>query len=509
MTATNLDRDDVADGRKRAVLLHCLGIEGQRIFQSLGDCPTYKVVVDKLESHFGPRKSVILERHRFRQRGQRPGESISSYAATLNEHAAKCNFGTLTDEMIRDQLIEKTHTPRIRERLLMEPDTLTLHKATTLAEQIENSLSDSHVIASDTVSLEPNPVKVKLKKNPKYKVLTRDSTTEIVLKTTTVIGIGPHKINFQVAATVVLITILHVTQTAQPTDKSAEIVIKLVTLHECVEAMQLQRLNLVLDLGAKVSILNEELYKQHFKAIPLLPTRQMLTSYNGVREEVSKELSGLENLDIIERIDTSLWISNLVVACRKSGDIRLCVDLQDVNKAIIPDKYPLPDLGELTSEFHGSRVFTKLDLRRSYLQVLLAEDSWNLTAFITHEGVFQYKRMPYGLSSAPSAFQKILASVLSDCEGAVHLIDDVAIHGANQAEHDQHLNTVLNKLRKYNLTLNRDKCEFSKDEIDFVGYRVSASGVLPLQSNTKAIMDLPEPANVKELQSFPGTTNFY
>ncbi|XP_077862849.1 uncharacterized protein LOC144344984 [Saccoglossus kowalevskii] len=323
MTATNLDSDDVADGRKRAVLLHCLGIEGQRIFQSLGDCPTYKDVVDKLESHFGPRKSVILERHRFRQRGQRPGESISSYVATLNEHAAKCNFGTLTDEMIRDQLIEKTHTPRIRERLLMEPDTLTLHKATTLAEQIENALSDSHVIASDTMSLEPNPVKVKLEVKPKIQGINkrqynrnrtqnnyrnRNRATQNKLSGCRNCGSNNHDTrhsdcpaNRQECRNCHKIghfarmcrssATTKVKQVNTPNKDSDIEQVLIYTVSEvnsidnsfksCAVTINGIRLNLVLDLGAKVSILNEELYKQHFKAIPLLPTRQMLTSYNG------------------------------------------------------------------------------------------------------------------------------------------------------------------------------------------------------------------------------------
>jgi len=162
---------------------------------------------------------------------------------------------------------------------------------------------------------------------------------------------------------------------------------------------------------------------------------------------------------------------------------------------------------ELSANFHGSTIFSKLDLRRSYLQVPLAESSKPLTAFISHIGVFQYRRMPYGLSSAPSAFQKIITSVLSGCDGALNLLDDIVVHGKNQEEHDKRLHKVLSKLAEVNLTLNTTKCQFHAHEIDFLGYRVSAAGILPLWSNTQAILDLPEPVDRKGMSSFLGTTN--
>ena len=229
----------------------------------------------------------------------------------------------------------------------------------------------------------------------------------------------------------------------------------------------------------------------------------------SVREEVSTELHRLEADGIIEKIDSSPWISNLVIARRKNGELRLCIDLKEVNKAIIPDKYPLPTIDELSASFHGAQIFTKLDMRRSYLQVPLAAESRNLTAFVTHEGVFQYRRMPYGLSSAPSAFQKIVSSVLSGIPGVLNLLDDVVVCGTTTEEHDRRLHEVLARLEKHRFTLNEDKCRFAAPQIDFVGYRVTAEGVTPTHDNAAAIQRLPTPTNTKELASFLGTTNFY
>lgn len=188
-----------------------------------------------------------------------------------------------------------------------------------------------------------------------------------------------------------------------------------------------------------------------------------------LREEVSKELRRLEEIDVIKKIDSSPWISNLVVAPRPSGEIRLCVDLREVSKAIIPDKYPLPSQEELMTEFCGSTIFSKLDLRKSYLQIPLHEDSKHLSAFITRDGVFQYKRMPYGLSSAPSAFQKILSSILSGVKGAFNIINESIVHGKDSEQYDERLNKVLSLLNEHHLSLNTGKCLFSATEVDFFG----------------------------------------
>ena len=157
------------------------------------------------------------------------------------------------------------------------------------------------------------------------------------------------------------------------------------------------------------------------------------------------------------------------------------------------------------TEFCGSTIFSKLDLRQIYLQTPLHEDSKYVTAFITHDRVFQYKRMPYGLSSAPSAFQKILSSILSGVKGAFNIIVDIIVHGKDSEQHDERLNEVLSLLNEHHLSLNTGKCVLSATEVDFFGYSVSAVRVRPLESNVKAILDLPEPKNVKKL----GTTNFY
>ncbi len=127
----------------------------------------------------------------------------------------------------------------------------------------------------------------------------------------------------------------------------------------------------------------------------------------------TNKLKRFEDAEIIEHIDASEWVSPLVVVYKNSGWVRLCMDLREGNKAVIVDKYPLPNIQELLGELRGTSVFSSLDLNSAYHQLLLHEDSRDLTAFITHDGLFGFKHVCFGLASAPSAFQKLMTCALS------------------------------------------------------------------------------------------------
>ena len=142
--------------RKRALPIHCLGTEGQRIYNTLPlETDDYGGSVSALEKYFEPKLNVVAERYRFRQRAQAVGESTDHYVASLRELVKKCKFGTFENEMLRDQIVEKTNSTRIRERLLMEED-LTLDRALALARRTEAAIADAKAISvADTKPLPP------------------------------------------------------------------------------------------------------------------------------------------------------------------------------------------------------------------------------------------------------------------------------------------------------------------------------------------------------------------
>ena len=227
----------------------------------------------------------------------------------------------------------------------------------------------------------------------------------------------------------------------------------------------------------------------------------------AVRDEVSRELDRLLKEGIVEKVEASPWVSPLVVSRKANGQLRLCVDLRGPNAQIIAEVHPLPTIEDLQTRLQG-QIYSKIDLRSAYHQLELHPDSRNITAFLTHEGLMRFRRVPFGLVSAGSACQKLLDDLLRDVEGCGHYLDDILITGQTPQQHDERLRTVLDRLKKANVTINISKSVFRKTEIDFCGHRLSARGVSPTAATVQAVTDAPQPANVKELRSFLGLTGW-
>ena len=202
-------------------------------------------------------------------------------------------------------------------------------------------------------------------------------------------------------------------------------------------------------------------------------------------------MNRLEAADVIEGIDSSEWVSPLVVVWKKSGKIRLCVDLRKVNEALVVDKFPLPNIDEILGELHGAKYFARLDLASAYHQLPLSAESRDLTAFITHDGLFRFKRVCFGIASAPSAFQKMMSVVLRGLKGIQFYLDDIIVFGKTKEEYLKNLRAILERIRQCGLTLN-EKCSFNK----------------PLPKQTEAITKAPVPHDSMSLRSFLGLVGF-
>jgi len=148
-------------------------------------------------------------------------------------------------------------------------------------------------------------------------------------------------------------------------------------------------------------------------------------------------------------------------------------------------------------------------LKWSYLQLPLSKEARQLTAFVTHEEVFQFVRLPFGLATGPSAFQRIVRVIIDGVDGCANILDDILVWGRTMAEHDKHLRRVLQRLDKYNATVRADKCVIGASEVEFNEHRVSASGILPLTSNVSARMEVPVPKSQMQLLRFMCTATYY
>lgn len=227
-----------------------------------------------------------------------------------------------------------------------------------------------------------------------------------------------------------------------------------------------------------------------------------------LREPVKQEIENLLRQDVIERVSASEWVSPIVVVRKQNGAIRMCVDLRAPNQAIIVDSFPLPHAEDLLQSLQGAKWFSKLDLASAYHQVTLHEDSRDLTTFVTHEGLFRFKRVCFGLASAPSAFQQLMHQILSGCSGVKFYIDDIIVFGSTQKEHDDNLGKVLTRIASSGLKLN-DKCVFDVQELSFIGHKISAQGISPLEKNVQQVETFSRPSNPTQLRSFLGLTEYY
>ena len=230
-----------------------------------------------------------------------------------------------------------------------------------------------------------------------------------------------------------------------------------------------------------------------------------------MRKKVEDELKRLEDLDIIERVEgPTPWVSPIVVAPKpkKPDEIRICVDMRLPNEAVKREKHITPTIDDIVSEMSGSKIFSKLDLNAGYHQVELAPESRNITTFTTHVGLRRYKRLIFGISSAAEKFQSIIRDSLEGLPGVRNLSDDIIIFAKTQDEHDDRLKSTLQRLRERGITLNKSKCEFNKDHVEFYGYIFSSEGLSADPKKVTAIKEARAPQNANELRSFLGLANY-
>ena len=212
----------------------------------------------------------------------------------------------------------------------------------------------------------------------------------------------------------------------------------------------------------------------------------------GLREPAKAATMKMLREDIIEVVKgTSDWCAALSIVPKPNGkDVRPGVDLTMLNKSVQRESYPLPRIAELLASLGVSVMWSKLDANSGFHQCILDPESKLLTTFITPWGRFCFKRMPFGISSAPEYFQRTMKSIL---EGVVCMMDDILVHWPSEAEHWRNLRSVLSAIKRSDMTLRKDKCEFGKQEIKFLGHVISREGIKPDREKIKAITEMSPP----------------
>ena len=230
----------------------------------------------------------------------------------------------------------------------------------------------------------------------------------------------------------------------------------------------------------------------------------------AVKEKVEQELDKLERHGVIKKTDKSSWASLIVVVPKSDNTVRIFgVYEATINQSVEDEQYVLPTTQDLYVELTGSKVFSKLDLSHEYAQLNVDEESQAYLTINTHKGLYSYLKLPYGVKSSPKIFQAKMDQILQGIEKCVCKQDDFLIGGNNWQEKLKTLAEVLERLHKHNLHLKLSKCEFLKSEVVYLGLKISADGLQPVEEKINAVKRAPLPRNVSELRFYLGMVQYY
>eukprot|EP00253_Pinus_taeda_P012699 PITA_12699 len=211
------------------------------------------------------------------------------------------------------------------------------------------------------------------------------------------------------------------------------------------------------------------------------------------------------------RPSVSPWGAPVLFVRKKDGTLRMCIDYWQLNKLTIKNKHPLPRIDELFDQVKGATVFSKIDLRSGYHQIRIKDEDIAKTAFRTRYGHYEFVVLPFGLTNAPATFMCLMNSVFHQFldKFVLIFIDDILIYSRSKEEHEKHLRMVLQTLREHQLYAKLSKCDFYKEEIQYLGHVISKDGIAVDPEKIKTILDWPVPKDVADIRSFMGLAGYY
>lgn len=228
----------------------------------------------------------------------------------------------------------------------------------------------------------------------------------------------------------------------------------------------------------------------------------------ALRTAIEQEIQKLVQENIWQPVTTADWATPIVPVVKPIG-VRLCGDYScTVNPQLRVAQHPFPGFDEVFASLVGGKKFSKLDVRAAFLHLPVTEETAQLLTVNTHMGLFKPKRLMYGVSSAPALWQKFVDSLFAKVPCCV-VHDDIIVTGATDEEHIDRLEQIFAICKQNGLRLNAAKCQFFKDEVEFLGFRISAKGIQKTTAKVDAVLKMPRPTTVTEVKSFLGMVTFY
>ena len=238
-----------------------------------------------------------------------------------------------------------------------------------------------------------------------------------------------------------------------------------------------------------------------------VPPRRIPAHY---RETVEKQIHHMLEQGIIEE-SCNPWMAPAVFVPKKSGEIRLCIDYRELNKRTLKDAYPLPLVDEVQDRLSSCTIFSTLDLQSGYWQLPVHTEDIQKTAFCPGPGMglYQFKRMPFGLTLAPGSFQRLMDKIMCGLPFVTTYIDDVLVHSKTEEQHKHHLQQVFQLPSDAGLTLRGYKCTLAMAQVTYLGHKFTQAGLTPDTSKIQAVREWPTPNNVSSVKQFLGLASYY
>lgn len=234
----------------------------------------------------------------------------------------------------------------------------------------------------------------------------------------------------------------------------------------------------------------------------------------SLRKDLKAKLSKLEKEGIIikEQEPTS-WVSNMLLV-KKNKSFRICIDPIPLNEALKRPHFQFTTLDEILPEIGNAKIFSTMDAKKGFWQIKLSNDSSKLTTFWTPFGRYRWKRLPFGVSPAPELFEYKIQEIIQDLEGILKLADDFVILGRGDnmeeaiADHNNNLEKLLARLKKFNCKLNKDKVKLCQTSVKFYGHVLTSDGLKPDDEKISAIVNMKKPSDKTELMRFLGMLTY-
>ena len=237
------------------------------------------------------------------------------------------------------------------------------------------------------------------------------------------------------------------------------------------------------------------------------PVKQKRRSFAPERQKsINEEVSKLLQAGAIREVEYPEWFANVVLVKKENGKWRLCIDFTDINRACPKDSFSLPRIDLIVDATTGHKLLSFMDAFSGYNQISMEPDDQEKTSFITRQGTYCYRVMPFGLKNAGATYQRLVNKMFQKKIGVSMevYIDDMLVKSTTAELHITHLSEAFQILRAYNMKLNPAKCAFGVLVGKFLGFIVNYRGIEANPDKIKALLDMPPPSNIKEVQRLTG-----